>query len=109
MSKPTRIDQYLFLNIVRQSYEAQKAWNIYIDKYKNQSEKERSAYERFSRNTKRDIISENDSFDEKNKKVLELWCDMSDEEQIKYINETRRLDSLFSDVDTFLRMFQHNV
>lgn len=107
MSKPTRIEQYLFLNIVRQSYEAQKAWNSYIDQYKSQSEKERSAYERFSINTKRDMSETfaNDSFDEKNNKVLELWCDMSDEEQNKYINQT----VIFKDVESFLRMFEHNV
>ena len=105
-----RIDQFLFINIVRQSYEAEKAWNIYIDQYKSQSEKERRAYERFSMNTKRDMTDMTD-MDEKDiiNKVLELWYDMSEEEQTKYINETKRLDHLFYNVETFLRMFQHNV
>jgi hypothetical protein len=97
MNTLKRIDQYLFLDIVRQSYEAEKAWNIYITKYIKQSEKERNAYKKFSQN-----IKEKD-------KVFDMWNNMSDEQQNKYINETEKLFYLFSDVSTFLSIFQHNI
>ena len=29
----TRIDQYLFVDIIKESYEADKTWNIYIEQY----------------------------------------------------------------------------
>lgn len=34
---------------------------------------------------------------------------MSNEEKEKWINESHTINELFSDVETFLRMFQHNV
>lgn len=99
----TRIDQYLFVDIVRQTYEADKVWKEWIKEYCKQSDKERYAYETFSKRTKR----ENEGIG--SMEVLELWCNMSIEEQKKFINESSRLNELFRDVSTFLSMFQHNV
>jgi len=109
----TRIDQYLFVDIIKQSYEADKAWNIYIEQYSRDSEKQRTAYERFSRNTKRHIYMNEDKTkidgDKINKMVFDLWCDMSEDKQKKFIDDTKRLEYLFENVQSFLIMFQHNV
>ncbi len=99
----TRIDQYLFIDIVRQTYEADKAWKKWIIEYCRESDREKFAYERFSKRVK----TENNDIG--SMEVLELWCNMSLEEQKNFINESSRLDILFRDVDTFLRMFEHNV
>ena len=42
-----RIDQFLFLNIVRQSYEADRAWRQWITQYRAQSEIEKATYKKF--------------------------------------------------------------
>ena len=103
----TRIDQYLFKNIIRMSYEADKAHKEWIREYSNRSEKEKRGYSSFSSKTRRLIMfSDNDN---KELKIFDLWCDMKDEEKEKWIDEAHTIDQLFSDVETFLRMFQHNV
>lgn len=106
MSK-TRIDQYLFKNIVRMSYEADKAYKNWLKEYTTLSEKEKRAYTSFSSKTRK-IVFFNES-ENKELKIFDLWCDMSEEERDKWINETRIIDELFIDVQTFLSMFQHNV
>ena len=102
-----RIDQYLFSNIVRMSYEADKAWKNWLKEYKNRSEKERSSYISFSSKTRKLLIF--NECDNKELKIFDLWNDMSNEEKEKWINESHTINELFSDVETFLRMFQHNV
>jgi hypothetical protein len=102
-----RIDQYLFSNIVRMSYEADKAWKNWLKDYKNKSEKERHSYISFSSKTRKLLVF--NEMDNKELKIFDLWCDMSNEEKEKWINESHTIDELFSDVESFLRMFQHNV
>jgi hypothetical protein len=102
-----RIDQYLFTNIIRMSYEADKAWKDWIKNYSNRSEKEKMGYISFSSKTRR-LVLFNES-DNKELKIFDLWSDMKDEEREKWIDEAHTIDQLFSDVETFLRMFQHNV
>jgi hypothetical protein len=101
-----RIDQYLFTNIIKMSYEADKAQKEWIREYSNRSEKEKSGYTYFS-SKKRRLVIFND-IDNKELKIFNLWCDMKDEEKEKWINDAHIIDKLFSDVETFLRMFQHN-
>jgi uncharacterized membrane-anchored protein len=102
-----RIDQYLFSNIVRMSYEADKAHKEWIREYSNRSEREKRAYTSFSSKTRRITIFNKD--ENKELKIFDLWCDIKEEERERLINETRIIDELFIDVETFLRMFQHNV
>ena len=107
-----RIDQYLFSNIVKMSYQADKAHKMWLKEYAIRSEKERRGYTYFFSKTKRlqrlnygnDDVEDNIEL-----KIFNLWCGMNEEEQEKWINKADIINNLFMDVETFLRMFQHNM
>ena len=112
-----RCDQFLFLDIVKQSYEAERAWKKWIKEYCILSEKERNAYILFSINTKHSINTKQRLlYDNERYKsgrlsdiVFEIWCGLDDNEWNKWLNETENeLKSPFRDVKTFLNTFSHH-
>lgn len=106
MSK--RIDQYLFIDIIKQCYETDKAWKDWLKEYSLRSEREKCSYTLFSSKTRR-FIDHNKDIKDIELSIFNKWCDMADEEREKWINETSLIHDFFIDVDTFLKMFQHNV
>jgi len=110
MSK-TRIDQFLFLNIVRQSYEAHYAWTDWLEKYRNESETERYAYETFSSRIK-SLIGKGTTDEEKifiNMKVLDLWLEMSEQEKDRLIRESNVYKDRFKNVQYMMEMYSHTM
>jgi len=97
-----RIDQYLFSNIVKMSYEADKASKMWLKEYSMRSEKERRGYTYFSSKT-RVLINDDDELN-----IFNLWYKLSDKNREDWINKANLIEDLFRDVETFLRMFQHN-
>jgi len=79
MSFPRVIDQFLFKNIVTQSYEA---WHAWIKEYIYKSKIERGAYERFSKEVKkyRDLNQI---------EIFNLWEELSEENKEKLFNEAK--------------------
>lgn len=106
---PKRIDQHLFINIIKQCYETDKAWKDWLKEYTLRSERERRAYNSFSSKLRK--FSNKDTHKDSNIElyIFTKWCEMTEEEREKWIDETRLIDELFIDVNTFLRMFQHNI
>jgi hypothetical protein len=102
-----RIDQHLFKNIVKMSYEADKAWRDWLREYSNKSEKEKNAYISFASKIRRNTIFNNG--DDDSLKIFNLWCDLTEKEKEKWVEENVIINQFFIDVETFLRMYQHNV
>lgn len=106
-----RIDQFLFMNIVRQSYEAHKAEREWFSKYIEQSEKDRKFYKFFSSKTRLTLEDKEDK--EKEGDILEYWYNVIDNEEEynrweSLYKDKIRLDRMFIDVDSFLMMFSHH-
>jgi hypothetical protein len=101
-----RIEQKLFLDIVRQSYEADKAWKDYIEKYKITSNDERELYIDFSIYNREMIKIKNPSMthDEITLYILNKWDKMTDKE-IKDWRHRNRLKFLCQNVSTLLSIF----
>lgn len=100
-----RIDQYLFVNIIRQSYEAEKAWRDFIDEYSNRSIIERNAYNMFSKEKRKNLseISE----------IFNMWYNMPIEEKEKWFNKSYTIKEMekninFGTVQDFLSTYEHN-
>lgn len=103
-----RCEQKLFIDIVRQSYEAFYAWRKWIKEYCVLTEKERNAYILFSGKIREGLDSKISSSSISNI-VFERWCGLDDNEWNKWINESENLlKSPFRDVDTFLNTFSHH-
>jgi hypothetical protein len=102
-----RIDQHLFSNIVKMSYEADKAWKDWLKEYSIRSEKEKNGYIYFSSKIRKIAI-----FDEKENKelkIFDLWINISEKDKKKWINDAHIIDDMFTNVETFLSIFQHNI
>lgn len=110
MSK-TRIDQFLFVDIVRQSYEAHYVWTDWLKNYRNQSETERYAYETFSSRIK-SLIGKGTTDEEKifiNLIVLDLWLDLSEQEKERLIRESAIHIDKFKNVQYMMEMYSHTM
>ena len=108
-----RIDQYLFTNIVRQSYESYKAEQEWIAKYKEQSENDKKFYQFFYSKTRSTILNDEENDNERNTKILDYWHSVIEnkEEYERWENlykDKIRLDRMFIDVESFLMMFSHH-
>lgn len=111
-----RCDHFLFIDIVRQSYEAERAWKKWIKEYRVLSEKERNAYILFSINTRQRLLDDNETDDNEtimpptrlSEIVFEIWCDLDNNEWDKWLNETEKFKYPFRDVETFLNTFSHH-
>jgi hypothetical protein len=102
------IDQFLFTNIVRQSYEVHKAEQECFSKYIEQSENERNFYKFFSSKTRLTIDEDN-----KDTKILDYWYNVIDNKEEynrweRLYKDKIRLDRMFIDVESFLMMFSHH-
>jgi hypothetical protein len=100
----TRIDQFLFLNIVKQCYEADKAEKEWFRIYKTQSENDKNLYKFFYSKIV-EIVDKNEILDQwysvvENKEEYERWE--------RLYRDKIRLDRMFIDVESFLMMFSHH-
>jgi hypothetical protein len=100
-----RMEQFLFKDIVRQSYEAEEAC---LKQYRIQSDKEKTAYKLFSSRTRKLINMMNDDMDEYQLIIFTKWCELDEQQQNKWLDESIRITKKFQDVDAFLRMFSHD-
>lgn len=99
-----RIDQFLFKNIVRQAYEAQKAWNDWLSEYSNQSQSQKEVYQFFSGRTRRKLESDLENLE---LHIFNIWDNLTEEEQKKWEEQYLRQQLKFRDVAQFLEMFNH--
>ena len=99
-----RIEQHLFVNIIRQSYEAEKVWRDFIKEYSNRSIIERNAYNMFSKEKRKNLcISE----------IFNTWYNMPIEEKEKWFNKAYTVQEIeknvnFGTVQDFLSIYEHN-
>lgn len=100
---PKRIDQFLFKDIIRQSYEAHSSWCKWIEKYKIESDAERYAYEMFSKNikkNKKDII---DIY------IIDLWHQLSEQERNRMISDSKIYLYKFKNVQHMMDLYSHTM
>lgn len=107
-----RIDQFLFKNIIKQSYEAYKAEQDWFSIYKEQSENEKKLYKFFYSKTL-ETMDENNNEDENNTKILDYWHSVIENKEDyerweRLYKEKIRRDRMFADVESFLMMFSHH-
>lgn len=108
MQSQKRIDQFLFKNIVRQSYEAYYVWQVWLKKYREESKVERDAYETFSRKMK-NLIGFGKTDNEINLKIVDLWIDLSECEKEKLIKESKNYREIFGDVQRMMEVYSHTM
>lgn len=93
------MDQFLFVDIVRQSYEAQSAWLNWLEKYRMESQAERDAYETFSRK-----MGNKTQID-----LIDLWYKLSDKERDDLIREEKVDRDRFKNVQYMMEMYSHTM
>ena len=97
---PKRIDQFLFVDIIRQSYEAQSAWVNWLEKYRVDSQAERDAYETFSKKMRNNIEPT---------QIIDLWYKLSDKERDDLIREEKVDRDRFKNVQHMMEMYSHTM
>lgn len=97
-----RMDQFLFSDIIRQSYEAQSAWVNWLEKYRTDSQEERDAYETFSRKMRN--IGDKTQID-----LIDLWYKLSDKERNDLIREEKVYRDRFKNVQHMMEMYSHTM
>jgi len=103
MSK--RIDQFLFKNIVRQAYEAEKAWREWLNEYSNESQNQKEAYNFFSTRTRRTLKESN--IENLELHIFNIWDNLTENEQKNWEQQHFRQQLKFRDVSQFLEMINH--
>jgi hypothetical protein len=99
-----RMEQHLFKDIVRQSYEAHKA----MEQYKRQSEREKNGYTLFSSRFRNLLGYVDNQITDMDMFIFTKWDELDESEQNKWMDESYKNNFMFQDVYVFLKMFSHD-